>query len=104
MAKAQPVKDEEERPKLSCTKHFDAIYFCYSPVYQMTQYYREAKFDDCKGKWGQLWNCMSMKTKPAEEVQAYLDEQSRSVNDIWTLRTPQEAAKAWNAQFGHLQE
>eukprot|EP00246_Nothoceros_aenigmaticus_P011451 TRINITY_DN3115_c0_g1_i2.p1 TRINITY_DN3115_c0_g1~~TRINITY_DN3115_c0_g1_i2.p1 ORF type:complete len:105 (-),score=16.16 TRINITY_DN3115_c0_g1_i2:351-665(-) len=104
MSEAQVVVKDKERPTLNCTKHFDAIYFCYSPVYQMTQYYRDGVFDDCKGKWGQLWDCMSIKTKPAAQVQAYLEEKKRATHDIWTFRTREEAEKAWNSKFGHLQK
>ncbi|XP_020106915.1 uncharacterized protein LOC109723106 isoform X2 [Ananas comosus] len=29
-------------PTLSCTKCFDALWFCYSPFHQMQQYYRRS--------------------------------------------------------------
>ncbi|GJP39547.1 hypothetical protein CLOM_g23907 [Closterium sp. NIES-68] len=55
-------------PKESCIKHMDAIWFCYSPVYQTTQYYREGAFDSCVGKWGDLWDCMLLRTAAAPAV------------------------------------
>ncbi|XP_026656649.1 uncharacterized protein C227.17c-like isoform X2 [Phoenix dactylifera] len=49
--------------RLSCTKCFDALWFCYSPFHQMQQYYRYGEFDNCFGKWNALFDCLSLKTK-----------------------------------------
>ncbi|MQM15825.1 hypothetical protein Taro_048775 [Colocasia esculenta] len=54
---------------LSCTKCFDALWFCYSPVHQMQQYYRRGEFDSCFEKWNTLFDCLKLKTKKPSEVQ-----------------------------------
>ncbi|KAK4409036.1 hypothetical protein Sango_0484600 [Sesamum angolense] len=40
-------EDAAPRRRLSCTKYFDALWFCYSPVHQMQQYYRLGALDNC---------------------------------------------------------
>ncbi|XP_020681458.1 uncharacterized protein C227.17c isoform X4 [Dendrobium catenatum] len=55
--------------RLSCTKYFDALWFCYSPFHQMEQYYRYGHFDSCSGKWSSLFDCLSLKTKRPDEVE-----------------------------------
>ena len=42
---------------------------CAAPVYQMTEYYREGTFDNCRSKWTELFDCLSLKTKPADQLQ-----------------------------------
>ncbi|OAY51477.1 hypothetical protein MANES_04G010000v8 [Manihot esculenta] len=37
--------------RLSCTICFDALWFCYSPVHQLQQYYRLGVLDNCSEKW-----------------------------------------------------
>ncbi|TXG75598.1 hypothetical protein E1A91_1Z000500v1 [Gossypium mustelinum] len=54
---------------LSCTKCFDALWFCYSPVHQLQQYYRGVVLDNCYGKWSALWDCLYLKTKPSSQLQ-----------------------------------
>ncbi|KAB8111330.1 hypothetical protein EE612_048955 [Oryza sativa] len=39
-------------PRPDCVKCFDALWFCYSPYYQLQNYYRHGEFDNCFGKWG----------------------------------------------------
>jgi hypothetical protein len=58
------------RAQLSCTRFADALYFCYSPVYQVQQLYRRGTLDDCSGRWGALYDCMSLKAKPNAELEA----------------------------------
>ncbi|MBA0739875.1 hypothetical protein Gohar_010750 [Gossypium harknessii] len=59
--------------RLSCTKCFDALWFCYSPVHQLQQYYREGVLDNCYGKWSALWDCLYLKTKPSSQLQLKAD-------------------------------
>lgn len=42
---------------------------CAAPVYQMTEYYREGTFSNCRDKWSDLFDCISLKTKPAAQIQ-----------------------------------
>jgi hypothetical protein len=69
---APPPSDAAAAPRasLSCTRFADALYFCYSPVYQVQQLYRRGALDDCSGRWGALYDCMSLKAKPDAELQA----------------------------------
>ena len=53
----------------SCTRFADALYFCYSPVWQVTELYRQGRLDDCKGKWGELYDCLSLRARPNAELQ-----------------------------------
>ncbi|KAM1040538.1 hypothetical protein FF1_029824 [Malus domestica] len=55
--------------RLSCATYFDALWFCYSPVHQMQQYYRLGSLDNCSGKWTSLVDCLVLKTKRSSEVQ-----------------------------------
>ncbi|XP_062172274.1 uncharacterized protein LOC133877852 isoform X2 [Alnus glutinosa] len=55
--------------RFSCTTCFDALWFCYSPVHQMQQYYRLGALDNCSEKWTALVDCLSLKTKRSTEVQ-----------------------------------
>ncbi|KAB2065558.1 hypothetical protein ES319_A09G097000v1 [Gossypium barbadense] len=88
--------------RLSCTKCFDALLFCYSPVHQLQQYYREGVLDNCYGKWSALWDCLYLKTKPSSQLQEILEAREKAESHIWTFRTPEEAQAYWKQEFGHL--
>ncbi|XP_020252997.1 uncharacterized protein C227.17c [Asparagus officinalis] len=85
----------KQPPHLSCTKCFDALWFCYSPFHQMQQYYRYGEFDTCFGKWSALADCLSLKTKRSSEVQEILEEREKAKPHIWTYRTVEEASENW---------
>ncbi|KAF7850522.1 hypothetical protein BT93_L5439 [Corymbia citriodora subsp. variegata] len=53
---------------LSCTTCFDALWFCYSPVHQMQQYYRLRVLDNCSDKWSAFVDCLALETKRASKV------------------------------------
>ncbi|PON70880.1 hypothetical protein TorRG33x02_255680 [Trema orientale] len=55
--------------RLSCSACFDALWFCYSPVHQMQQYYRLGTLDNCSPKWSAFIDCLTLKTKSASHVQ-----------------------------------
>lgn len=92
------------RRDLSCTTCFDALWFCYSPVHQMQQYYRGGNFDTCFDKWNALFDCFHLKTKPASEMKAILESREKDAPHIWTFRTTEEASREWNKVFGHLND
>ncbi|KAG7617273.1 hypothetical protein ISN45_At04g026580 [Arabidopsis thaliana x Arabidopsis arenosa] len=94
------------RRRVSCTKCFDALWFCYSPFYQMQQYYRVGKLDDCTKKFSDLFDCLSLKTKRASEAERILEEQEKAVAEkhIWIIRTQDEAVSHWTETFGHLDD
>eukprot|EP00271_Cylindrocystis_brebissonii_P014308 TRINITY_DN35627_c0_g1_i1.p1 TRINITY_DN35627_c0_g1~~TRINITY_DN35627_c0_g1_i1.p1 ORF type:complete len:131 (-),score=28.03 TRINITY_DN35627_c0_g1_i1:428-820(-) len=105
---AKDLRKEESvgEKKESCVKHVDALWFCYSPVYQMTQYYREGEFDSCVQKWTDFSDCMLMRTSAAQRIQAKREAQAAALEagapPMWTMRTPEAAAPLWEEQFGHL--
>ncbi|XP_047169001.1 uncharacterized protein LOC124837622 [Vigna umbellata] len=92
--------------KVSCTANFDALWFCYSPVHQMQQYYRLGVLDNCSRQWKAMVDCLMLKTKPSSEVQEILEtqEKSKSKSHIWTFRTPEEASYYWKELYGHLDD
>ncbi|KAF3528173.1 hypothetical protein DY000_02038310 [Brassica cretica] len=134
------------RRRVSCTKYFDALWFCYwisrcsnitsngdeteqAPYYQMQQYYRVGKLDDCTKKFSALFDCLSLKTKSASEaevefrlfmymgisvvlqnkvcrLQKIMEEQEKAdaAKHIWIMRTQEEASSHWNETFGHLDD
>ncbi|XP_057421410.1 uncharacterized protein LOC130715341 [Lotus japonicus] len=90
--------------KLSCATCFDAMWFCYSPVHQMQQYYRLGVLDNCSDKWRAMVDCLMLKTKPNSQVQEVLETREKSKSHIWTFRTPEEASYKWKELYGHLDE
>ncbi|KAI8573534.1 hypothetical protein RHMOL_Rhmol01G0284900 [Rhododendron molle] len=92
------------RRRLSCTKCIDALWFCYSPVHQMQQYYRVGVLDNCSQKWTALVDCLSLKTKRSSEVEEILENREKAKPHIWSFRTPEESASHWQDLFGHLDE
>ncbi|XP_015873530.2 uncharacterized protein C227.17c [Ziziphus jujuba] len=90
--------------RLSCSTCFDALWFCYSPVHQMQQYYRLGQLDNCSQKWNALFDCLSLKTKRSSEVQEILETREKEKTHIWTFRTQEEASSNWKEVFGHLDE
>jgi hypothetical protein len=83
------------------TKCFDALWFCYSPFHQMQNYYRYGDFDNCFGKWGDLVDCLSHKTKRKPEVEEILVEREQARPHIWTYRTVDEATENWWWMYKH---
>ena len=88
-------------PPESCVKHFDALWFCYSPGHQLKQFDMYGNVDDCTGAWSSLWACLSKRTvrfaPPSGE-----GEPAARRHPLWELRTKEEAKAAWDAEFGHL--
>ncbi|XP_039026361.1 uncharacterized protein LOC120159931 [Hibiscus syriacus] len=81
----------QSRRRLTCTKCFDALWFCYSPAHQLQQYYRVGVLDNCYGKWSALWDCLYLKTKPSSQLEEILVAREKAESHIWTFRTPEEA-------------
>ncbi|XP_020530772.1 uncharacterized protein LOC18446677 isoform X1 [Amborella trichopoda] len=111
----------EKRQRLSCTKYFDALWFCYSPVHQMQQYYRLGVLDNCSEKWNALVDCLNLKTKRTSEVEYFpdnspqhdasaapkeeiLEAREKSRTHIWSFRNVEEASTHWQELFGHINE
>ncbi|KAF3594965.1 hypothetical protein DY000_02027296 [Brassica cretica] len=77
-----------------------------APFYQMQQYYRVGKLDDCTKKFSDLFDCLSLKTKTASEAEKIMEEQEQAeaAKHIWIMRTREEASCHWNETFGHLDD
>ncbi|KAL2484281.1 hypothetical protein Fot_45725 [Forsythia ovata] len=90
------------RRRLSCTTDFDALWFCYSPVHQLQQYYRLGALDNCSEKWTALVDCLSLKTKRSSEVEEIIQTRDKMKPHIWSFRSPEEAASHWKGLFGQL--
>ncbi|XP_062083663.1 uncharacterized protein LOC133790137 [Humulus lupulus] len=90
--------------KLSCSACFDSLWFCYSPVHQMQQYYRLGSLDNCSQKWSAVVDCLTLKTKRSAQVQEILETREKDKPHIWTVRTPEEASSHWRDLYGHLDE
>eukprot|EP00245_Coleochaete_scutata_P000616 TRINITY_DN10715_c0_g1_i1.p2 TRINITY_DN10715_c0_g1~~TRINITY_DN10715_c0_g1_i1.p2 ORF type:complete len:163 (+),score=28.74 TRINITY_DN10715_c0_g1_i1:122-610(+) len=99
----EPGGGSNGQEKVSCIEHFDALWFCYSPVYQTTHYYREGVFDSCFGKWRALSDCLLLRTKFASLVQQKHEETAAAaaaVPHIWTMRSREESEAFWRACYG----
>ncbi|MED6144371.1 hypothetical protein PIB30_015153 [Stylosanthes scabra] len=101
--------EEKEHPRrstvkreLKCSACFDALWFCYSPVHQLQQYYRVGVLDNCSKQWKAMFDCLMLKTKKESEVQEILEARENSKPHIWTFRTPEEASERWHRLYGHL--
>ncbi|XP_028098525.1 uncharacterized protein LOC114298167 [Camellia sinensis] len=98
-------EEEASVPRsLSCTTCFDALWFCYSPLHQMQQYYGLGGLDNCSGKWNALVDCLTLKTKRTSVVEEILETREKAKPHIWSFRTPEEAASHWKELFGNLDE
>eukprot|EP00270_Netrium_digitus_P022029 TRINITY_DN970_c0_g1_i2.p1 TRINITY_DN970_c0_g1~~TRINITY_DN970_c0_g1_i2.p1 ORF type:complete len:105 (-),score=18.47 TRINITY_DN970_c0_g1_i2:86-400(-) len=97
------MEASEREPKTeSCVKYVDALWFCYSPVHQVKEYYREGEFDSCLGKLSDLWTCLLLRTSAAPRIRESMErkrvEECASIG-MWQLRTVQEAEKWWKEEF-----
>lgn len=103
MTEMNPEKETSDpRRRFSCTACFDALWFCYSPVHQMQQYYRLGVLDNCSGKWSALYDCLTLKTKQSSEALEILQTREKAKPHIWTFRTPEEASSHWKELFGDI--
>jgi len=92
------MSGEKEQAPLNCTRYLDLLYFCYSPVWQVSQLYKQGELDSCTGTWGRLADCLKLKAKPDPEVRALL-EAADAQPCLWQLREPEEARVFWADQF-----
>ncbi|GMY15894.1 DUF3128 domain-containing protein [Fagus crenata] len=99
----EPSSNPQKR-RLSCTTYFNALWFCYSPVHQMQQYYRLGVLDNCSEKFNALFDCLYLKTKRSTEVQEILETREKAKPHIWTFRTREEASSHWRELFGNLDD
>jgi hypothetical protein len=98
---ATPTADEDHAGvpgagAVSCTKYFDALWFCYSPVHQLKRYYVHGDVDDCVSHWSTLVACLKQKTRfrVAEEEEALPAQPC-----MWSIRSPAEARAFWSRDF-----
>ncbi|KAK9906779.1 hypothetical protein WJX75_007816 [Coccomyxa subellipsoidea] len=95
---SEPAASEREAgSRESCIPHFDALWFCYSPGFQLRQYYRYGDVSDCREFWDAFYNCLKKRTAFANQV-----AEGPKPEPMWKLRKKEEAQKAWDWEFGHL--
>ncbi|KAK4267979.1 hypothetical protein QN277_024689 [Acacia crassicarpa] len=104
MSSMEEGSNSSPKQKLSCTKCFDALWFCYSPVHQMQQYYRLGVLDNCREKWSALGDCLMLKTKRASDVQEILESREKEKTHIWHFRSTKASSDNWRKLYGHLDE
>ncbi|KAH7288190.1 hypothetical protein KP509_31G016100 [Ceratopteris richardii] len=80
--------------------------FIGAPFYEVKEYYKEGTFDDCRSKWGDLFDCFHLKTLSEARSQELLRSREREKIQahIWTFHTREEAAIAWKRKYGQLDE
>ncbi|KMZ67021.1 hypothetical protein ZOSMA_27G00680 [Zostera marina] len=84
---------------MTCTQCFDAVWFCYSPVHQLQQYYRRGEFDTCFGKWNALYSCLKLKTKSKAVSQSILEADESTKSHIWKFNTVEQASAQWTRYY-----
>mmetsp|Transcript_968 Transcript_968/g.1486 ORF Transcript_968/g.1486 Transcript_968/m.1486 type:complete len:107 (+) Transcript_968:1440-1760(+) len=55
------LEETKEAPSFSCVSAFDALYFCYTPGYQLTNYYRTGRLESCQQTLRDFFFCLSCK-------------------------------------------
>ncbi|KAH7285147.1 hypothetical protein KP509_33G015500 [Ceratopteris richardii] len=82
------------------------VSFIGAPFYEVKEYYREGTFDNCRSKWGDLFDCFHLKTLSEARSQELLQSREREKIQahIWTFHTREEAATAWKRKYGQLDE
>ncbi|WCJ41700.1 hypothetical protein M5689_022550 [Euphorbia peplus] len=88
--------------KPSIKKNFDELWFCYSPVHQVQQYYRNGLLDNCRGKWSAFMDSLFLRTKRASEVKEILEARDKAKPHIWQFRTPKEASAFWKKLYANI--
>ncbi|CAN6196123.1 unnamed protein product [Urochloa humidicola] len=68
----------------------------------MQNYYRYGEFDNCFGKWGDLVDCLTLKTKRVAEAEEILIAREKAKPHIWTFRTVDDASEHWWRMYKHL--
>lgn len=65
---SSPASDSQSaRVPMSCSKAFDALYYCYSPFYQGKVYYQTGELDDCRGRLKRFHMCAMSRLRPEAE-------------------------------------
>lgn len=85
------LKSSSARVPTSCTKAFDALYYCYSPFYQGKVYYQTGELDDCRGRLKRFRMCVMSRFRPEEESEKLYgevaDEEAKHIAPpVWELR------------------
>lgn len=83
----------KERVPVSCTKAFDSVYYCYSPVHQAREYYITGELDDCRGRLKRFRMCIMSRFRPQAVSEALYEEEEtkerggkEQTNPVWELK------------------
>lgn len=82
---------KKQRVPLNCTKAFDSVYYCYSPVHQSKQYYMFGQLDDCRGRLKRFRMCAMSRFRSKDESELLYEEEEKRESagrppPIWELR------------------
>lgn len=90
-----PVDTQKQRVPISCTKVFDSVYYCYSPVHQARQYYITGELDNCRGRLKKFRMCVMSRFRPQnqsevlyeqEEIKEQKKKNIHNIKPVWELR------------------
>lgn len=73
-------RSEKSRIPVSCTKAFDAVYYCYSPFHQAREYYIYGELDDCRGRLRKFRLCALSRLKPKNASEKMFEQEEINEN------------------------
>lgn len=88
---------EKSRIPLNCTKAFDAVYYCYSPVHQAREYYIYGELDDCRGRLRKFRLCALSRLRPQNASEKMYEQEEIKQN----IKQP-KAKPVWQMKEEYL--
>lgn len=82
--------DDVVRVPTSCMRTLDALWFCYSPVYQARKYYMNGEFDNCRGRLKLFRMCIMSRFQEREKSERLYEEEEKKTKvvraAVWEFR------------------
>jgi len=91
-----------EAKRSSCWQHFEALWLCYSPSYQIGVYYREGELEDCSRRFNNVISCLQLQTQYAHRVNPEELKLHHPCKQWEYHQTKEETAAKWQRDFGAL--
>lgn len=88
----ETASTQKRRVPVNCTKAFDSVYYCYSPLHQGRHYYINGELDDCRGRVRRFRMCMMSRFRSQEESEKLYEKAEEQENakktydPVWELR------------------
>lgn len=89
-------------PPPSCTKAFDSLYFCYSPLHQGRHYYRHGELDDCRARMRRFQLCLLSRLKPRGESERLYREEDARVRAAAAASSSPPAPPVWHPRQEYI--